>query len=67
MFQFFNPILMLIVFLGIFQVYKLWRNRHDLTVYYEVPFKERVQFAILYFGLVIALGMGLTYTLEMLA
>lgn len=63
----FNPILTLIVILGIVQVYKLWKNRHELTVYYEVPLKERVQFAILYFGLVAALGMGLSYTLELLA
>lgn len=62
----FNPILMLIVLLGLAQVYKLWKNRAELKVYYEVPFKERVQFAILYFGLVGSLGMGISYTLEVL-
>ncbi|AGA69478.1 Zn-dependent protease [Desulfitobacterium dichloroeliminans LMG P-21439] len=63
----FNPILLIIVFLGLFQVYNLWKKRHELSVYYEVPLKERVQFAILYFGLVGSLGMGLSYTLELLA
>ncbi|MEL1135237.1 site-2 protease family protein [Desulfitobacterium sp. THU1] len=63
----FNPILLIVVFLGFFQVYNLWKKRHELSVYYEVPLKERVQFAILYFGLVGSLGMGLSYTLELLA
>lgn len=62
----FNPIMMLIVLLGLAQVYKLWKNRAELKVYYEVPLKERVQFAILYFGLVGSLGMGISYTLEIL-
>lgn len=62
----FNPILMLIVLLGLAQVYKLWKNRAELKVYYEVPLKERVQFAILYFGLVGSLGMGISYTLDVL-
>lgn len=56
----------LIVLLGLAQVYKLWKNRDELKVYYEVPLKERVQFAILYFGLVGSLGMGISYTLEVL-
>ncbi|WP_019850578.1 site-2 protease family protein [Desulfitobacterium sp. PCE1] len=63
----FNPILLIIVFLGLVQVYNLWKKRHDLSAYYQVPLKERVQFAILYFGLVGSLAMGLTYTLELLA
>ncbi len=62
----FNPIMMLIVLLGLTQVYKLWKNRAELSVYYEVSLKERVQFAILYFGLVGSLGMGISYTLEVL-
>jgi Zn-dependent protease len=63
----FSPILLLIIFLGIFQLFKLWQNRDELKAYYEVPLKERVQFAILYFGLVGSLGMGLSYTLEILS
>lgn len=66
MIQSFNPILLLIVVLGLIQVYNLWKKRHELAVYYEVPLKERVQFAILYFGLVGSLGMGLSYTLKLL-
>lgn len=62
----FNPIMLLIVILGLTQIYKLWKNREQLTVYYEVPLKERVQFAILYFGLVGILGIGLSYTLDLL-
>lgn len=66
MFWLFNPIMVLIVVLGLTQVYKLWKNRDQLSVYYEVPMKERVQFAILYFGLVGILGLGLSYALELL-
>lgn len=62
----FNPILLLIVILGFSQMYKLWKNRDELKVYYEVPRKIRIQFAILYFGLIGTLGMGLTYTLDFL-
>lgn len=62
----FSPILLLIIILGIAQLYKLWKNRKELSVYYEVPFKERVQFAILYFGLVGTLGIGTSYTLDIL-
>lgn len=62
----FNPIMLLIVILGLIQVYKLWKNRDQMTVYYEVPLKERIQFAILYFGLVGILGIGLSYTLDLL-
>jgi len=62
----FNPIFVFIIILGIVQVYNLWKNRHNLKVYYEVPLKERVLFSILYFGLVASLGMGLSYTLELL-
>lgn len=63
----FNPILLIVVILGVSQVYKLWKNRHELSIYYEVPLRERVQFGILYFGLVGSLAMGLTYALELLA
>lgn len=62
----FNPILLLIIILGFTQVYNLWKNRDELSVYYEVPLKVRVQFAILYFGLIGTLGMGLTYTMDFL-
>lgn len=62
----FSPIMLLIVILGLAQVYKLWKNRNELNVYYEVSLKERIQFAILYFGLVATLGMGLSYALEVL-
>jgi Zn-dependent protease len=66
MIRLFSPILMLIIILGIAQVYRLWKNRDELSVYYNVPLRERIQFSILYFGLVGTLGMGISYTLDIL-
>lgn len=66
MIRMFSPILVLIVILGIAQVYKFWKHRDEFNIYYEVPLKERIQFAILYFGLVGTLGMGVGYTLDVL-
>lgn len=62
----FSPILLLILFLGIIQAYKLWRDRKLDSPYYVVPLRERIGFAVIYFTLVVILGLGTTYTLEVL-
>lgn len=57
--KYFNPIMLIILFLGITQAYRQWKSP-DKT-YYTVKFSERVLFASVYFGLLILLGYGMVY------
>jgi len=63
----FSPILLLILLLGIYQAYSLWKNRKERGPYYDVPLAERIGFAVIYFGLVIILGLGVNFTLNVLS
>lgn len=58
-FKFFNPILILILILGVIQFINQWKNPDK--AYYDVPIKTRILFALIYFGLMTMLGIGMTY------
>ncbi len=57
--KFFNPIIILLLILGIPQIYHQWKL--SKTGYYDTPLSTRLTFAVLYFGLIILLGGGMTY------
>lgn len=58
LFKFFNPIILFMLVLGVIQVYKQYKNPDKS--YYEVKASERAIFAIIYFGLILFLGIGIT-------
>lgn len=58
-FYFFNPIIILLLLLGIYQAYQQWKST-DKT-YYDTPADTRMRFALLYFGLLLSLGAGMAY------
>lgn len=58
-FYFFNPIIILLLILGGYQAYRQWTST-DQT-YYDTPYNTRILFAILYFGLLLLLGVGMAY------
>lgn len=57
--KFFNPILLIILVLGIMQVISQYKDYNKS--YYEVKTLTRVVFASVYFGLMLLLGIGITY------
>ncbi|APM37669.1 site-2 protease family protein [Clostridium kluyveri] len=59
LFKFFNPIILLLLILGIFQVINQYKNPDK--AYYEVNPATRWIFAFMYFGLILFLGMGIAY------
>ncbi|MFL0197230.1 site-2 protease family protein [Clostridium sp. WILCCON 0269] len=59
LFEFFNPIILLLLILGIFQVVEQHKNPNK--AYYEVEPSKRLVFALMYFGLILFLGMGIAY------
>lgn len=52
----FSPILVLILILGFVRIYEFWKNRGD--IYYELPVSERIIISIVYFGLIVILGIA---------
>lgn len=59
LFKFFNPMLLVILLMGIFQVINQLKNPDKS--YYDVPVSTRIKFALIYFGLMALLGIGITY------
>lgn len=57
----FHPLLLLIIILGISQAYKHWKNKDN--DYYKLEPKTKAIFAVLYFGLIIALVVGTVYAM----
>lgn len=57
--KFFNPIIILFLILGIVELYKYYKNPEK--AYYEIKNSTRIVFALVYFGLIIALGVGSAY------
>jgi Zn-dependent protease len=57
--KFFNPILLIILVLGIMQVISHYKDYNKS--YYEVKILTRVAFSLVYFGLMLLLGIGITY------
>ncbi len=61
-FKFFNPILFLLLILGLTQIYRQWKSpNHE---YYNTPLATRAAFAGLYFGLLIILGISMKLILD---
>lgn len=58
-FYFFNPIIILLLILGAYEAFRQWKSRD--TSYYDTPGNIRIQFAVLYFGLLLLLGVGMAY------
>jgi len=58
-FYFFNPIIILLLILGIIQAFQQWRSNNQ--TYYDTPNHIRIWFAIFYFGLLLLLGVGLAH------
>lgn len=59
LFKAFNPIILILLALGIVKVIEQYRNPDKL--YYEVKTTTRWMFALGYFGLILLLGLGITY------
>ncbi|WP_243159297.1 site-2 protease family protein [Clostridium sp. cel8] len=60
--KFLNPILILILILGISEVYKYFKNSKSGKVnYYDVEISTKITYALLYFGLVAILAIVTTY------
>jgi Zn-dependent protease len=61
---FFNPILLLILVFGGFELYSRWkaRNTPEARAYHAVPARTRAIVAAVYLGLVIALAIGVDQT-----
>lgn len=57
-----NPILILIVVIGGLDLWKRWRARGDAGDYYRLSVGQRVTVAVVYLGLVAALGLAMTLT-----
>jgi Zn-dependent protease len=54
-----NPITIIMLILGAFQAYKIWRSPNKS--YFAVSRNTRISFAVLYFGLMIVLGMTMAW------
>jgi Zn-dependent protease len=61
---FFNPILLLILAFGGFELYNRWKTRNtpEARAYHAVPARTRAIVAAVYLGLVIALAIGVDQT-----
>lgn len=57
--KFFNPFIFLLLILGISQIWRQWRSPQP--DYYSTPLSTRFIYAVLYFGLIILLGLGMAY------
>lgn len=58
-FYFFNPIIIVLLVLGAYEAFRQWKSRDDS--YYDIPGNIRARFALLYFGLLLLLGVGMAY------
>lgn len=57
--KFFNPIILMLLVLGVIQVISQFKNPNKS--YYNVKPLTRLVFALAYFGLMLMLGLGITY------
>lgn len=57
-----NPLLLIIVILGGMDLWNRWRTRGDAGDYYRLTMAQRVSVAVLYLGLVAALGVAMSVT-----
>ncbi len=57
-----NPILLLVVVLGGLDLWRRWRERGEAGDYYRLTVAQRAVVAVVYLGLVLALGIAMTET-----
>jgi Zn-dependent protease len=57
-----NPIIILILLLGAFDVHRRWKTRHQMGEYYKVSKTNRALVALVYVGLIVALAVGMDLT-----
>ncbi len=57
-----NPILILIVVVGGLELWKRWRDRGENAEYYRLAASQRVAVAVVYLGLIVALGIAVAET-----
>jgi Zn-dependent protease len=57
-----NPILLIIVVLGGLDLWRRWRERGEAGDYYRLTVAQRATVAVVYLGLVVALGVAMTET-----
>jgi Zn-dependent protease len=57
-----NPLLVIIVVLGGLDLWNRWRSRGDAGDYYRLTVGQRVTVAVVYLGLVAALGLAMSVT-----
>ena len=57
-----NPLLVVIVVLGGLDLWSRWRQRGDMGDYYRLTVAQRVGVAVVYLGLVAALGVAMSVT-----
>ena len=58
-FKFFNPILILFLIFGCIQAYKQWKQ--PKTDYYNTSTSTKIIFSLIFFGLIIFLGLGIFF------
>jgi Zn-dependent protease len=57
-----NPIIFLILLMGVLDVHRRWKVRHEQGDYYKVAPRNRALVALVYIGLIVALAIGLDLT-----
>jgi Zn-dependent protease len=57
-----NPILILIVVLGGLELWRRWRERGENAEYYRLAVSQRLAVAVVYIGLIVALGVAVSET-----
>jgi len=57
--KFFNPILILFLIMGCVQAFKQWKKTNE--DYYNTSITTKITFSLIFFGLIIVLGLGIFY------
>ena len=57
-----NPLLLIIVLLGAFDLWNRWRHRGEAGDYYRLTVGQRASVAVVYLGLVVVLGLAMSAT-----
>ncbi len=58
----FNPLLLLIVFIGGLDLWRRWRGRGEAGDYYRLPTWQRATVGVVYLGLAAVLGLAMSAT-----
>jgi hypothetical protein len=57
-----NPILIIIVLVGGLELWRRWRERDLRPAYYRLALSQRIAVAVVYIGLIAALGIAVAET-----